>query len=79
MSAEFSDGRVPADLRMRTTQFALRIIRLFGALPSSTEAQVLGKQLLRCGTSVGAQYREGCRARSGPEFVSKLQSALQEI
>jgi len=46
------------DLKDRTKQFALRIIRLFGNLPKTTESQVLGKQLLRSGTSVGANYRE---------------------
>lgn len=46
------------DLRQRTRQFALRIIKLYGALPNSVEAQVLGKQILRSGTSVGAHYRE---------------------
>jgi four helix bundle protein len=67
------------DLRERTTAFALRIVRLFGALPKSTEAQVLGKQLLRCGTAVGAHYREACRARSSAEFVSKIETGLQEL
>jgi four helix bundle protein len=67
------------DLRLRTRQFALRIIRLFGALPQTVEAQVLGKQLLRSGTSVGAHYREGHRARSNPEFISKLEGGLQEL
>jgi len=69
----------PQDLRQRTKAFALRIIRLFSALPKTTEAQVIGKQILRCGTSVGAQYREGCRARSNAEFISKLESSLQEL
>jgi four helix bundle protein len=68
-----------ADLRTRTRQFSLRIIRLFGALPKSVVAQVLGKQLLRSATSVGAHYREGYRARSTAEFVSKLEVALQEL
>src|SRR3981189_2599117 len=54
------------DLRTRTKQFALRIIRLFGSLPKSTEAQVLGKQLLRSGTSVGANYREAHVAGAKP-------------
>jgi four helix bundle protein len=69
----------PEDLRSRTKQLALRIIRLYGALPGTTVAHVLGKQLLRSGTSVGAQYREGYRARSSAEYVSKLQSGLQEL
>src|SRR2546423_11479045 len=67
------------DLRTRTKQFALRIIRLFGALPKTVEAQVIGKQLVRSGTSVGAHYREGHRARSNAEFISKLEGGLQEL
>jgi four helix bundle protein len=55
------------------------VIRLFTALPNSTVAQVLGKQLLRSGTSVGAQHREALRSRSPAEFVSKLESAQQEL
>ena len=68
-----------AELTKRTKAYALRIIRLYGALPKSQEAQVLGRQLLRSGTSVGAQYREGCRSRSVAEFISKLSGALQEL
>ncbi len=67
------------DLKTRTKAFALRIIRLFGALPQSTVAQVIGKQVLRSGTSVGANYREASRGRSTPDFVSKLQISLQEL
>jgi four helix bundle protein len=67
------------DLKTRTKDFALRVIRLYAALPKSTESQVIGKQLLRSGMSVGAQYREACRARSNAEFVSKLGGALQEL
>ena len=66
------------DLKTRTREFALRIIRLYGALPKSVEAQVIGKQLLRSGTSVGAHYREGMRARSDAEFISKIEGGLQE-
>jgi four helix bundle protein len=66
-------------LKLRTKQLALRIIKVFAALPHRTEAQVLGRQLLRSGTSVGAQYREATRARSLAEFVSKLESAQQEL
>src|SRR6266480_4488223 len=69
----------PVDLETRTTEFALRIIKLFAALPKTTEAQVLGKQLLRCGTSVGAHYREAKRAKSTLDFVSKIEGALQEL
>ena len=69
----------PPDLRTRTKQFALRIIRLFVALPRTDVAQTLGKQLLKAGTSVGAHYREGSRARSTAEFISKLEGGLQEL
>ncbi len=67
------------DLKTRTKEFALRVIRLYSALPKSTEAQVMGKQLLRSGTSVGAHYREGTRARSDAEFISKIEGGLQEL
>jgi four helix bundle protein len=67
------------DLRARTKAFALRIVRMYCALPKLPQAQVLGKQVLRSGTSPGAQYREAYRARSNAECVSKIQSALQEL
>ena len=67
------------DLKRRTKALALRIIRLYSALPSRVDAQVLGKQLLRSGTSVGANYREACRARSVAEFISKMEIGLQEL
>jgi four helix bundle protein len=67
------------DLKSRTKAFALRIIRLYTALPKTTEAQVLGKQLLRSGTSVGAHYREADRAKSTPDFISKMEGGLQEL
>ncbi|MEM6838044.1 MAG: four helix bundle protein [Cyanobacteria bacterium P01_C01_bin.120] len=69
----------PADLRQRTKTFALRIIKVYATLPKSTEAQVLGKQLLRSGTSVGAHYREAVRARSKAEYISKVRGGLQEL
>jgi four helix bundle protein len=74
-----SEGGSSSDLRLRTRAFAIRIVRLFTSLPKSAEAQVLGKQLLRCGTSVGAQYHEATRSRSNAEFVSKIESGLQEL
>jgi len=67
------------DLKSRTKDFALCIVRLYSALPKTTEAQVLGKQLLRSGTSVGAHYREATRSRSDAEFVSKIEGGLQEL
>ena len=69
----------PVDLESRTTDFALRIIKLFSALPKTTEAQVLGKQLLRSGTSIGAHYREAKRAKSSLDFINKIEGALQEL
>jgi four helix bundle protein len=66
------------ELRNRTKHFALRIVRLFQHLPHSPEAQVLGKQLLRCGTSVGANYRATGRARSRAEFISKMDMVVEE-
>ncbi len=70
---------VPIDLKDRTRAFALRVIRLTSALPSTSEGRVLGNQLLRSGTSVGAHYREAQRARSRAEFISKLEGGLQEL
>jgi four helix bundle protein len=68
------------DLRSRTKRFGLRVVRAYSALEKKNDvAQVLGRQMLRSGTSVGAQYREACRARSSAEFSSKMNSALQEI
>lgn len=67
------------DLRDRTEDFALRVIRIFSALPKSPVAQVLGKQGLRSRTSVGANYREASRARSKAEFISKIGDCLKEI
>lgn len=67
------------DLRERTKSFALRIIKMFTALPKEPVAQVLGKQILRSGTSVGANYREAFRSRSRAEFVAKCGESLKEI
>ncbi len=67
------------DILERTKAFALRIVRLYAALPKSTEAQVIGRQILRSGTSVGAHLREGKRSRSNAEMISKTEGALQEL
>jgi four helix bundle protein len=67
------------DLKVRTKQFALRIIRLYTSLPRTTEAQVIGRQVLGSGTSVGAQYREAQRAKSDADFISKVEGSLQEL
>ena len=69
----------PSDLKSRTREFSLRVIRLYSALPTTTPAQVIGKQVLRSATSVGAHYREATRARSDAEFISKLEGGLQEL
>lgn len=60
------------EFKKRTKKFALRVIRLVDCLPKSTAARAIGNQLLRCGTSVGANYRAACRARSPAEFRAKL-------
>lgn len=67
------------DLRVRTKNFALSIIRMYSALPKSTVAQIIGKQIVRSGTSVGANYREAFRARSNAEFISKIGDCLKEL
>ncbi len=69
----------PEELKPRTKKYALRIIKMFSALPKTDVARILGRQVLRSGTSVGANYREGCRARSYAEFVSKLGDCLKEL
>ena len=66
-------------LRDRTKQFALRVIRMYASLPKTPVAQVLGRQVLRSGTSVAANFREASRARSDPEFISKLGIVEQEL
>ena len=68
----------PEELKYRTKLFALRIIKLVEALSSSRTGQVLGKQLLRAGTSIGANYRAACRGRSRAEFIAKLGNVVEE-
>jgi len=67
------------DLKQRTKAFGLHIVRMFSGLPKTTEAQVLGKQVLRSGTSVGANYREAYRARTKAEFIAKCGDSLREL
>ena len=74
-----SDEKGTRDLRERTKAFALRIVRMYVSLPKTPEAQVLGKQVLKSGTSPGAHYREAFRSRSPAEFVSKMAVGLQEL
>ncbi|HEY2172165.1 MAG TPA: four helix bundle protein [Candidatus Angelobacter sp.] len=68
----------PEEIRDRTKKFAIRIVRLFRALPRTTDAQVMGKQLLRSGTSVAANYRAVCRARSTAEFIARIGIVAEE-
>jgi four helix bundle protein len=68
-----------ARLRKRTTDFAIRIMHVCDALPRTRTGNMIGYQLLRAGTSPGAQYREGIRSRSDAELISKMESALQEL
>jgi len=72
-------GGTRGRLAERTRDFALQVIRLYSAMPRTAVGQVIGRQLLRAGTSVGAHYHEGTRSRSRAEFVSKLEGALQEL
>ena len=69
----------PQPLRQRTKNYALDVIRLVSELPKTMVAQTLGKQLLRSGTSVGANYREGTRARSNAELSAKFGICIQEL
>ena len=66
------------EMKRRTRAFALRVIHLVEALPKTRTADVLGKQLLRCGTSVGANYRSACRAKSQADFVAKMSIVEEE-
>ena len=67
------------DLKKRLKQYALRIIRLYESLPKTGAVHILSHQLLRSGTSPGAQYSEACRAKSNADFISKIEGALQEL
>lgn len=69
----------PEQLKERTKHFSLRVISLVNALPNSQAAEVIGRQLLRSATSVGANYRAACRARSRAEFITKLGIVEEEV
>lgn len=69
----------PTNLKARTFEFSRRIVRLYASLPSKTLPQTLGRQILRSGTSVGANFREACRSRSKNEFRAKLGECLREL
>lgn len=67
-----------SELKQRTKQFGLRVIKLVDALPATTAGRAIGKQLVRSGTSVGANYRASCRARSKAEFLAKMGTCEEE-
>jgi len=68
----------PEDLKKRTKQFALRILKLVAALPNSVQGRAIGNQLVRAGTAVAANYRAACRGRSKAEFIAKLGTVEEE-
>jgi four helix bundle protein len=68
----------PEELRGRTKAFAIRIVKLYRLLPRTADSQVVRKQLLRCGTSVAANYRAACRGRSRAEWIAKIGLAVEE-
>ena len=65
-------------LKARTKQFAIRIVNVVRSLPTTREGNVLGNQLLRCGTAVAANYRAVCRSRSKAEFISRMSIVVEE-
>jgi four helix bundle protein len=69
----------PRDLKQRTRLFALGVIIFVESLTKSRTAEIIGRQLLRSGTSVGANYRSACRARSAADFISKMTIVEEEI
>jgi four helix bundle protein len=66
------------NLRLRTKQFALKVIKFCERLPKDETGKILGRQLLRSGCSVGANYRAACRAKSKADFISKMGTVLEE-
>jgi len=73
------ENKSKRDLKKRLAEYALRVIRLYEALPKHGAIHVITHQLVRSGTSPGAQYREACRAKSDADFISKIEGALQEL
>ena len=68
----------PDELKQRTRQFAVAIIRFRRRLPRTEESRTIGRQLLRAGTAVGAAYRAVCRCKSDPDFIAKLGTSIEE-
>ncbi|MBR5522097.1 MAG: four helix bundle protein [Akkermansia sp.] len=77
MKEEYTSERYQ-ELRARTKDFGLRAIRLWQSLPEQTDAQIIGKQLLRCATSVAANYRAACLAKSDKDLLHKLKTCQEE-
>jgi four helix bundle protein len=73
-----ADAMTPDEMKARTKAFAIRVVRLVESLPKSRTASILGGQLLRAGTSVGANYRAACRAKSAADFISKMGTVEEE-
>ena len=68
----------PQQLKARTKRFAVDVIRFYRKVPRTEEGRVISRQLLRCGTAVGAHYRAVCRCKSDPDFISKLGNCIEE-
>lgn len=76
---DFSQDNIYAEkLKKRTKDFAIRIVKLYRALPNTGEAKVIGNQFLRSGTAIAANYRACCRARSNAEFIAKIGIVVEE-
>ncbi|HXG39029.1 MAG TPA: four helix bundle protein [Bacteroidota bacterium] len=69
----------PEDLKKRTKAFAIRVVQFVESLPNDKTGNIIGNQLLRSGTSVGANYRAACRAKSRAHFISKLGDVEEEL
>jgi four helix bundle protein len=78
MSRAFTHGMTPKELKDRTKRFAVGIVLLSRELPTTLDGRTIGGQLIRCGTSVAANYRASCRARSRAEFIAKLGTVEEE-
>src|SRR5437868_10185139 len=79
MKDEGKSGVAPEALRSRTLKYALLLFDLSDTIPNNPKGWVISKQILKSATSVGAQYREACRAKSNADFVSKMEGSLQEL
>lgn len=78
MNPQYADERKFSDLRQRTKDFGLRVLRMWKSLPNTVVAEVIGKQLLRSATSVAANYRAACVAKSDADFLNKIKICQEE-